>query len=83
MSSEWMGTLTKSEVVALVRKRGCDVKDVNELNMVMKEMGLLICSERQWLATEKAVKYTSSNSQVDEAIWSISVVDAICDFLKE
>jgi len=32
---------------------------------------------------EEAVKYTSSNSQVDEAIWYPSVVDAIYDFLTK
>ena len=83
MEFNWMGELTKQEVIELLRKRGCDIKDVNALNMIMEEMGLLICLEGQWSTTEEGIKYTSCNSQVvDVAVWSPSVVDAIYKFLK-
>ena len=84
MEFNWMGELTKLEVVALLRKRGCNIKDVNELNVIMKEMGLLIHSEGQWSTTEEGVKYISCNSQgFDVDVWSPSVVDAIYKFSKE
>jgi len=79
----WMGALTKPEVIALLRNRGCTINNVHELNKIMEEIGVLVRSESQWLITEEAVKYTSSNSQVDEAIWYPSVVDAIYDFLTK
>lgn len=84
MEFKWMGALTKREVTALLRKRGCNIKDENELNLIMKEMGLFNCFEGQWSTTEDAVKYIDSNSQiVDEDIWRPSVVDAIYKFLGE
>ena len=79
----WMGALTKPEVIALLRNRGCTINNVHELNKIMEEIGVLVRSESQWLITEEAVKYTSSNSQVDEAIWCPSVVGAIHDFLTK
>lgn len=79
-----MGDLTIKEVVALLRNRGCNIKDVNELNMIMEEMGLLICSDWKWSITKETEKYTSSNSQVvEETVWRPSVVDAIYKFLEE
>lgn len=84
MEFNWMGPLTKQEVAALLRNRGCDIKGVNELNLIMEEMGLLTHSEGQWSITEEAVKYTSSNSQVCDAdVWHPLVVDAIYKFFDK
>ena len=84
MEFSWMGALTKQEVIALLGNRGCVIKDVMELNLIMEEMGLLICSDGKWTTTKEAEKYTRSNSQViDETVWSPSVVDAIYKFTKE
>ena len=84
MEFNLMGTLTKREIIALLSNRGCNIKDVHELNLIMEEMGLLICSDGKWSTTKDAEKYTRSNTQVvDEAVWSPSVVDAIYKFTKE
>lgn len=84
MEFNWMGELTKQKVIALLRKRGCDIKAVNALNMIMEEMGLIIRLEGQCSTTEEGIKYTSCNSQVvDAAVWRPSGVDAIYKFLKE
>ena len=84
MDFNWMGALTKQEVIALLSNKGCNVKDVHELNLIMEEMGLLICSDGKWSTTKEAEKYTSSNSQIDdEVLWRPSVIDAIYKFTKE
>ncbi len=82
MDFNWRGELTKCEVAALLSKRGYNIKDENDLNPIMEEMGLLVYSEGQWSTTEKAVKYICSNSQVfGEVLWSPSVLDDIYKFL--
>lgn len=84
MEINLMGALTKQEVIALLSNRGCNIKDVHELNLIMEEMGLLICSDGKWSITGDAVQYTNCNSQIVDAedIWRLSVVDAIENFLK-
>lgn len=84
MEFNLMGALTKREITALLKNRGWNIKDENELNLIMKKMGLLNCSEGQWTTTEDALKYINSNTQVvGEDMWRLSVVDAICSFLEE
>lgn len=78
-----MGDIYKSEIVALLRKKGCNIKDVHELNLILEKMGLLIHSGNHWLTAKEAVKYTIYNSQVlDADAWHPCVVDAIYKFLK-
>ena len=79
-----LGDLYKSEIVALVQKKGCDIKNVHELNLILEKMGLLIRSGNHWLTTKDGVKYIIYNSQVFDAdAWHPSVVDAICKFLNK
>ncbi len=83
MPFNYLGDLYKSEIVALLRKKNCDIKSVHELNLIMEKMGLLIHSGNHWLTTKEAVKYTVYNSQVvDAAAWHSSVVEVIYKFLK-
>lgn len=74
----------KSEIVALLRKKGCEIKNVHELNVIMEKMGLLIHSGNHWLTAKDAIKYTIYNSQVFDAdAWHPAVVDVIYKFLKK
>ena len=83
MPYNYLGDLYKSEIVALLKKRGCDIKNVYELNLIMEKMGLLIDSRNKWLTAKDAVKYTIYNCQVfDAAAWHPSVVDIVYKFLK-
>lgn len=78
-----LGDLYKLEIVEILRKKGCQIKNVHDLNLIMEKMGLLIRSGKHWLTSEEAVKFTIYNSQVfDAAAWHLSVVDAIYKFLK-
>lgn len=78
-----LGDLYKSEIVELLRKKGCDIKNVHQLNLIMEKMGLLIHSGKHWLTAKDAVKYTIYNCQVfDAAGWKPTVIDAIYKFLK-
>ena len=84
MSSTWMGELTKYEVVALLKNKGYNVNDVNELILVMEKMGLVIHSNGQLSITKEGAKYANCKSQIfDEAMWRLSVLDAIYEFLGE
>lgn len=79
-----LGDLYKSEIVSLLRKKGCAIKNVHELNLIMEKMGLLIHSGNHWLTAKEAVKYTIYSSQVfDAEAWHPSIVDVIYRFLKK
>ena len=79
-----LGDLYKSEIVVLLREKGCNIKDVHELNLIMEKMGLLIHSGNHWLTAKEAVKYTIYNSQVfDVNAWHPSIVDVIYKFIKK
>ena len=79
-----LGDLYKSEIVALCRKKGCEIKNVHELNVIMENMGLLIHSGNHWLTAKDAIKYTIYNSQVFDAdAWHPAIVDVIYKFLKK
>lgn len=78
------GDLYKSEIVALLREKGCDIKNVHELNLILEKMGILIHSGNDWLTAKEAVKYTIYNSQVFNANgWHPSIVNVIYEFLKK
>ena len=79
-----LGDLFKSEIVALLQKKGCDVKNIHELNLILEKMGFLIHSGNHWLTTKDAIKHTIYNSQVIDAdAWHPSIVDIIYKFLKK
>mgnify|MGYP000293125404 CR=1 FL=1 len=84
MPFNYLGDLYKSEIVALLRKKGCDIKNVHELNLIMEKMGLLIHSGKHWLTAKEAVKYTIYNNQVFDAdAWHPSIVAVIYKFLNQ
>lgn len=79
-----LGDLYKSEIVTLLRKKGCNIKNVHELNLILEKMGFLIHSENHWLTSKEAKKYTIYNDQVFDAdAWHPSVVDIIYNFLRK
>ena len=79
-----LGDLYKGEIVSLLQEKGCNVKNVHELNLIMEKIGLLIHSGNNWLTTKDAVQYTIYNSQVINAdAWHPSVVNVIYKFLKK
>jgi hypothetical protein len=79
-----LGDLYKAEIVDLLRKKGCDIKNVHALNLILEKMGLLIHSGNHWLTAKDAVKYTIYSSQVFDAdAWHPSIVDTIYKFLKK
>lgn len=83
MPFNFLGDLYKSEIVTILREKGCDIKNVHELNLIMEKMGLLIHSGNHWLTAKEAVKHTIYNSQVFDAdAWHPEVVDEIVKYLK-
>lgn len=79
-----LGDLTKSEIIEALRKKGCNIKNVHELNVIMEKMGLLIHYGNNWITAKDAVKYTIFNTQVyDAKAWKPVVVDLIYKFLKK
>lgn len=84
MPFNYLGDLYKREIVDLLRKKGCNIKNVHELNLIMEKMGILIHYGNGWLTSKDAVKYTIYKAQVYNADgWHPSVVDIIYKFLKK
>lgn len=79
-----LGDLYKLEIVSILKNKGFNVKNVNELNLIMEKMGLLIKSGSHWMTTKEGVKHTILNCQtLDAQAWHPSVVDLIVKFLKK
>lgn len=57
MPFNYLGDLYKSEIVVLLRQKGCEIKNVHELNLILEKMGLLIHSGNHWLTAKDAVKF--------------------------
>lgn len=83
MPFNYLGDLYKFEVVDRLNKRGCNIKNVHALNLILEEMGLLRHSGNQWITTEEAVKYTIYTSQMANVnAWHPNIVDVVYDYLK-
>ena len=83
MPYNYWGDLYKSEIVSLLQNKGCNIKSVHELNLIMEKMGLLIHSGNHWITTKEAVRYTIYKSQTDADAWHPAIVDVIYEFLKK
>lgn len=84
MPYNYLGDLYKSEVVKKLQEKGCDVKNVHALNLILEEMGLLIHSGKRWLTSDEGVKYTIYSGKVFDAdAWHPSIVDAVYKYLKK
>ena len=78
-----LGDLYKAEIVFLLRKMGCNIKNVHELNLTLEKMGLLIRSGSKWLTSKEGVKYTIYSGQTFNADgWHPEIVKVIYNFLK-
>lgn len=83
MPYNYSGDLYKAEIVVLLRKLGCNIKNVHELNLILEKMGILIRSEKKWLTSKGGVKYTIYSDQVFNADgWHPEIIDAVYKFLK-
>lgn len=77
------GDLYKSEVVLQLQARGCDVKNVHALNLILEEMGILEKVGRDWLTTDAGMKYTIYTLPVYNAdAWHPCIVDDVYDYLN-
>ena len=75
--------LTKAGIVALLQKRGYSLKNVNELNKLLVEMGFQKQNGRYWMTTKEGIPYTIfSNSVANVNAWLPEIVDAICKYLR-
>lgn len=78
------GDLYKAEIVTLLREKGCNIKSIHELNLILEKMGLLIHSGNHWLPSKEGVKYTPYNCQVFDAnAWHPTIVNIIYKFLSK
>lgn len=82
MPYNYLGDLSKREVVTALQKRGYNVKNVHALNLVLEEMGLLIHNGNIWITTTEGVPYTIYKLPCDADAWHPSVVDVICEYLS-
>lgn len=77
------GDLYKSEVVSRLQEKGCNVKSVHALNVILEEMGLQERSGRDWVTTDAGVPFTIYRGRVFNAdAWHPSIVDAVYDYLR-
>ncbi len=64
-------------------KKGCDVKNVHALNLILEEMGILKHYGNNWLTTDEGVKYTIYREPVYDAdAWHPSIVDDVYEYLS-
>ena len=84
MPFNYLGDLYKDEIVANLRKKGFDIKNVHELNLILEEMGILKKSGKDWVTTNAGIKYSIyvSNSFNCNA-WHPEIVDEIAKYLIE
>lgn len=76
------GDLYKSEVVYELNERGCNIKSVRALNLIMEEMGLQEHYANGWMPTDEGMEYTPYIDKVLNAeVWHASLVDAVYDYL--
>ena len=67
----------------LLRKKGFDIKNVHELNLILEEMGIQRHSGHHWVSTEKGDKYTIFTTPVcDPQGWHPIIVDDIIQYLN-
>lgn len=77
------GDLYKSEVVARLQARGCNVRSVNAFNKILEQMGLQDHSGKDWVTTDAGAAYTIYRGRVFNAdAWHPEIVDAVYDFLN-
>ena len=73
----------KSEVVSRLQEKGCNVKSVHALNVILEGMGLQERSGRDWVTTDAGVPFTIYRGRVFNAdAWHPSIVDAVYDYLR-
>lgn len=75
------GDLYKTDVVQKLNEKGCNVKNVHALNLILEKMGLLENAGKCWITTDEGVKYTSYQSRCAADAWHSSVIDAVYDYL--
>ena len=79
-----LGDLYKAEIVFLLRKMGCNIKNVHELNLTLEKMGLLIRAGSKLLTCNAGVKYTIYSGQTFNADgWHPEIVKVIYNILKK
>ena len=72
--------LTKSGIIAYLKKRNHIVNSVNDLNKLLVEMGLQVKNGRYWMTTKKAVPFTIFRDCVANVnSWYPKIVDVICE----
>ncbi len=83
MPCNYLGDLYKGEIVMRLNEKGCNIKNVHALNLIMEDMGLQTHEGNHWMTTEEAVQYTIYKSRVlDCDAWHPIVVDVIYDYLN-
>ncbi len=75
------GDITKGDIVIRLRERGCNIKNVHELNIILEEMGLVRRSGNCWMTTDKGVPYTIYNSRSNADVWHPSIVDEVYNYI--
>ena len=77
------GDLHKREVVSYLQEKGCNVKNVHALNVILEEMGLQVRYGNGWLTTDAGVPFTIYKGQILNAdAWHPSIVDAVYNYLR-
>lgn len=76
--------IQKIGIVASLQKRGFSVKNVRELNKILREMGFLNNYANGWETTKKGLEYSIYRSQgLNDNLWYEKIVDVIAEYLKK
>lgn len=83
MPYNYLGDLKKREIVQKLQEAGCGVRNVNELNKIMEEMGLLNHCGNGWETTDNGAKFSMWHKGVfNSDAWHPELVDEIINYLN-
>ncbi len=77
-------SIGKGSIVFYLREKGCDIKNVHELNLILEEMGLQDRAGSNWITTDAGMPFTIYNCRVQNPdMWRPTVVEAVYDYLSK